>query len=125
MQKWVNNNAKDKYTYNFTWYNELETSDLYNALTHGIETHHGGHHKLKDIKKFVVGGKKYGKSYYNIACSFDIETSKFYVDDVAYSTMYCWQFGIFDTVIMGHTYAEFIDLLSRIKSILKPTAKQR
>lgn len=125
MEKWLNNNAKTKYYYNFTWYNELNNYELVDTLLNHTETHKGGQSKNKLIKKYVVGGKKYGKSYFDIPCSFDIETSTYYVGDEPYSTMYCWQFGINDTVIMGHTYTEFVTLLEQIKAFLKPSKKQR
>lgn len=125
MEQWTNNNAKTKYTYNFTWYNELQDYELVDALLNHQETNKKSQRKNALIKKYIVGGKKYGKSYFDIPCSFDIETSTYWVNDTPYSTMYCWQFGVNDTVIMGHTYNEFIELLSRIKDFLKPSKKQR
>lgn len=125
MEQWTNNNAKTKYTYNFTWYNELQDYELVDALLNHQETNKKSQRKNALIKKYIVGGKKYGKSYFDIPCSFDIETSTYWVNDTPFSTMYCWQFGVNDTVIMGHTYNEFIELLSRIKDFLKPSKKQR
>lgn len=67
------------------------------------------------------GTKKY---YYNVAMSFDIETSSFYVnennDSVSVETenkcsnMYIWQFAINDNIIYGRLWIEFIDLIKSI-----------
>lgn len=56
--------------------------------------------------------------YYNTPMSFDIEDSSFY-DQECYileeprkiSTMYVWQFGIDNVVIMGRTWEEFLELM--------------
>lgn len=60
---------------------------------------------------------KKGITYYNIPASFDIETSSFkgYEDEhgneVKYSCMYIWQFGINGSVIYGRTWDEFFECL--------------
>lgn len=60
--------------------------------------------------------------YLNLAMAFDIEDSSFY--DQTYitdpepdkvSTMYVWQFGIDNVVIMGRTWDEFIELCEEIQ----------
>ena len=61
------------------------------------------------------------KSYYNIPCTFDIESTT--VENTAKSTpdkkaymgfMYIWQFCIEDKVVMGRTWEEFDTLLTRL-----------
>lgn len=118
-----NKNAKIKYNYYFTWVNALNNNELRDAIVNHTTSrqtlNNGG------IKRYRVGGKKYGKTYIDIPMSFDIETSKYYADKVPYSTMYCWQTAINDVVIMGRYWFEFIKLLERIKEIIKPKKKQR
>lgn len=53
-------------------------------------------------------------AYLNSPVSFDIETSSFYVSGEKYATMYVWGFDIFDTQIIGRTWAEFMDMLDKI-----------
>lgn len=119
----VNNNAKNKYIYNFFWYSELDEKTLLNMLFNGKQSRHsicdGG------VKIYRVGGRKYGKGYIDICASFDIETSKFCIDGTYYSTMYCWQFGLNNNVIMGHTWDEFIKLLDDIQTLCKPKKSHR
>lgn len=65
--------------------------------------------------------KKSGKSgyyVYNVPCSFDIETSSFYVDGKKQSLMYIWQLGFNGYVTIGRTWKEFIGLLGRLKDVL-------
>ena len=56
-----------------------------------------------------------GKEYYNIACSFDIETTSFddkYGDKVA--TMYIWMFNINGIIIYGRTWEEWLYVYENI-----------
>ena len=81
-------------------------------------------------KTEIITSKK--KIYYNIPVSFDIETSSFYEDKngVIYTNddykklknkviaekkaiMYIWQFAIYDNVIIGRTWNEFIYLCKK------------
>lgn len=61
--------------------------------------------------------------YYNMPCSFDIETSSFKAYDdrgneIKCATMYIWQFGLNGSVIYGRTWDEFFELLSAIQQSL-------
>lgn len=50
-------------------------------------------------------------SYYNLACTFDIETTTLLTDD-PFAFMYQWQFCIEDYVFMGKTWEEFQEFLA-------------
>lgn len=80
--------------------------------------------------KNVIGNNK-GVKFYNVPCSFDIETTSFYrdTDGNTYnyeqyaklgvklekcSIMYVWQFGINGFIIMGSTWHEFTQMCSEI-----------
>lgn len=52
--------------------------------------------------------------YLNIPVSFDIEDTSFYDNGEKISTMYVWQVGVNNTVFMGRTWSEFLDLCSVI-----------
>ncbi len=57
--------------------------------------------------------------YINIPCSFDIETTSTYTKDHhKFTTMYVWQFGINGSVIIGRTWYELLDLLSKLQKLL-------
>lgn len=55
--------------------------------------------------------KKY--TYYNIPAAFDIETSSFYQDGQKTAIMYEWTFGIGGLVVVGRTWEDFLQVLSR------------
>lgn len=72
-----------------------------------------------DTSKVIIHKKE---MWYNLACSFDIETTSFYVDRYGNSytneqarglklekraVMYVWQFAIEDNVIIGRTWGDF------------------
>lgn len=84
--------------------------------------------------------------YYNVPCSFDIETTSFYRNgNVQYSyvdvkevqknnpkakfekcaLMYVWQLGINGVVIVGRTWSEFIETINSIVDILGLNEKKR
>ena len=79
------------------------------------------------------GTKKY---YYNIACSFDIETSSFYIDDNnnittdklngrKCSNMYIWQFAINDNVIYSRFWTDFLRLIEKLENKLNTSENLR
>lgn len=57
--------------------------------------------------------------YLNIPVAFDIEDTSFYEDGNKRSTMYVWQVGVNGHVILGRTWEEFIELLSKMNNIAK------
>lgn len=97
--------------------------------------------------KNLIGNNK-GEKFYNVPCSFDIETSSFYRDEDGRtydyttvnkmvdangkkaklekcSTMYIWQFGINGFIIIGRTWTEFTDMLETLVNVLELTEKKR
>ena len=90
--------------------------------------------KLFDGLK-LVQKKGTKKRYYNIACSFDIETSSFYIDknnnitdDIEsqkVSNMYIWQFAINDSIIYGRYWLEFVELINAISRKLNTNTEKR
>ena len=68
--------------------------------------------------------------WYNVPCSFDIETSSFYQDGVVQpenkrAIMYIWQFGINDWVTYGRTWKEFVDFTTVLTEVLGLNEKTR
>lgn len=94
----------------------------------------------------MMGNSK-GERFYNVPCSFDIETTSFYrdVDGNAYTyeqymtlqhgdkkvklekaaIMYVWQFGINGHVIIGRTWDEFTSMMTTISDNLGLCEKRR
>ena len=101
----------------------------------------------KAIKESYLKGNNKGIYYYNVPCSFDIETSSFYIDetgstidynikknrlqtDANYNPekraiMYVWQLGINGYVIVGRTWKEFTDTMDTISETLELNEKKR
>lgn len=102
--------------------------------------------KLSVNDGMTVGNNK-GIHYFNIPCSFDIETTSFYIDEngevIDYAEkmnrkkhipdynpekraiMYVWQFGINGNVIVGRTWEEFFTMLDKIAYFLRLDEKRR
>ena len=72
---------------------------------------------LKDNIKTVTNNKKL--TYYNIECSFDIETNSTYYNEEKVAFMYIWAFGIADLKIYGRTWEEFQALMELISDIFE------
>lgn len=67
-----------------------------------------------------------GITYYNIPCSFDIETSSFYdPDGNKAACMYEWTFGINGIVIIGRTWKQFLTMMKYIVNRLEIDPKHR
>ena len=57
--------------------------------------------------------KKNSRSYLDIVCAFDIESTR--LPDIEQSFMYIWQFQIgSDITVIGRTWEEYLDLIGRI-----------
>lgn len=52
--------------------------------------------------------------YYNVACSFDIETTSFYRGNEKVAIMYIWTFCIDGEIIIGRSWKEFVQLCELI-----------
>lgn len=63
--------------------------------------------------------------YYNIPCSFDIETSSFYDRGEKVSIMYEWSFSFCGMVMIGRTWSEFISMIDRLHNLLRLTDTRR
>lgn len=72
--------------------------------------------EIGDNFKLIHNNKKIG--YYNIPCSFDIETTSFYpnknIKGVKGSIMYEWTLGINWIVMIGRTWEELIETTTRV-----------
>lgn len=77
------------------------------------------------IKSNMISIKKDKVKYYNVPCSFDIESSSFYDGDDKIGLMYVWQFGIDGYVFIGRKWDEFIQLLDRIRDIFNINVENR
>lgn len=62
--------------------------------------------------------------YYNVASSFDIETTSFYKDKQKNAIMYVWQFAINDDVIIGRTWNDFLKLNKALQEKLHLNSKR-
>ena len=63
--------------------------------------------------------------FYNVPCSFDIETSSFYQDNEKRACMYVWMFGIAGAVIVGRTWNEFITLCEELSTRMELSGHKR
>lgn len=116
----------------------------------------GGVYKPSDIalvlqmsvnEKNLIGNSK-GIYFYNVPCSFDIETTSFYRDENGrqytyeqtqeiqkragrkikfekVAIMYVWQFGINGNVIIGRTWDEFTDMMTAVSETLGLNSNRR
>lgn len=78
--------------------------------------------------RFATTNKK--EKYFNVPCSFDIETSSFFRstgNDEPQKTaiMYEWTFGIYGLVIIGREWNEFITMIEWLCDELKLNDKKR
>lgn len=70
---------------------------------------------MQDEKPFKTRKKI---AYYNVPCSFDIETSSFMRDGQKVAIMYEWTFGINGLVVIGRRWNEFFPMLEKIVDYL-------
>lgn len=81
--------------------------------------------KIKATETFDGGKTYHGVTYYNVPCSFDIETSSFYYNDTKCACMYIWQFGLNGFVTYGRTWGEFNNLINTLKTKLHLNENKR
>lgn len=105
----------------------------YNELNEYLQSFNISQYKLVSRKKI---------KYYNIPCSFDIETTSLYtykgkvldintavelkeankVDDafmIKHAFMYIWMLSIDDHIIIGRSWYQFMDVINNIKQLFK------
>lgn len=68
--------------------------------------------------------------YYNVPCSFDIETSSFFrstgnFEQEKVAIMYEWTFGINGAVIIGRTWGEFLAMIEKVVDVLELSHDRR
>ena len=81
---------------------------------------------LKQVRhyfRFAYTNRKL--KYYNVPCSFDIETTSFYSENEKTAIMYEWSFGIFGLVLIGRTWNEFTEMLEKLRKILDLNLEKR
>lgn len=67
-----------------------------------------------------------GIGYYQCPCAFDIETTSFIdADGEKAATMYIWQLGLNDYIVIGRTWPEFVECLDVIRNTLLLHDKKR
>lgn len=71
----------------------------------------------------ITNNKK--QTYYNVACSFDIETTSFYYKGEKNAIMYEWTLGLNGAVMIGRTWEEFMQVYKTITSTLKTYTDRR
>ena len=69
---------------------------------------------LTAVGKLQLVGKKL--KYFNVPCSFDIETSSVIINDTPVGIMYMWSFCLNGAVYIGRTYEDFLHMLDAIRS---------
>lgn len=77
--------------------------------------------------RFSYSNKK--TKYFNVPCSFDIETSSFFrstgTGEQKVAIMYEWTFGIYGAVIVGREWDEFVTMLETLGGELNLTVDKR
>ena len=79
--------------------------------------------ELKDVlaivrKHFRFAWKNKELRYFNVPCSFDIETSSFITGELKCGVMYEWSFCLYGLVIIGRTWEEFVTMINELCDIL-------
>lgn len=68
---------------------------------------------------YVNKGKKNAVKYVRYYCGFDIETTNIINSTDKMAFMYHWQFALNNHTIMGRTWSEFIEFITRLEKHLK------
>ena len=85
---------------------------------------------IKNVRKYFSFAWTNTKvKYFNVPCSFDIETTSFFrstgKDQEKVAIMYEWTFGIFGLVVMGRTWEEYQTMINRVSEILNLSSTRR
>ena len=70
---------------------------------------------IESAPKVIQHGKKF---YWNIPCSFDIETTSFKSYGKKYATMYLWSLNINGSTLVGRTWQQFTKIIEEISTLL-------
>lgn len=91
--------------------------------------------QITDVLQLVMAGERTLKTnkkikYYNVPCSFDIESSSFFrstgnSENEKVAIMYEWTFGINGAVIIGRTWGEFVPMLETVCEWLQLSVNKR
>lgn len=91
--------------------------------------------EITDVLQMVMMGERTLKTnkkieYYNVPCSFDIETSSFFrstgnSENEKVAIMYEWTFGINGAIIIGRTWGEFFSMLETVCEWLQLSVNKR
>ena len=79
---------------------------------------------FNEISKSTIPLVKGKKEYINVPCTLDIETSSTYVNGSKFATMYLWGFGFNGSCIIGRTWEELFNLISRLSASLGLSEKR-
>ena len=82
---------------------------------------------MSEVRKyFRISHKKKRCRYFNVPCSFDIETTNtFSEQSEKIAFMYEWSFCIYGAVIIGRTWEEFINLIHMLSAELNLNKEKR
>lgn len=80
---------------------------------------------VNELEEYPIIKSRKQIIYYNIPCSFDIETSSFYENGEKRAIMYIWMFGINGKTYYGRSWDEYIDLLNILQTKLLISPLQR
>lgn len=75
-------------------------------------------HRSYKIKYDPELKRKRKYEYWDVPCSFDIETTSFYYENEKFATMYLWGFNFNGRSVYGRTWEEFLSLMDLITGIL-------
>ena len=91
--------------------------------------------EIKKVLKMVRPNFRFSYSnkktkYFNVPCSFDIETTSFFRstgngEQEKAAIMYEWTFGIYGAVIVGREWSEFVSLIETLVKELNLTPEKR
>lgn len=73
-------------------------------------------HSVAKVKNRRGNPGKKARHYVGVTTAFDIETS--IIPGTEQAIMYIWQWCFNDTVVIGRTWDEFLDLMARIRKVL-------